>query len=91
MSHHQYLRLLDWSGRQIRLGKRGRIPPDVTNVLEQMQINTTNWLRTVQHYGRLFYRMVGQAERMIEAIRNTRFAWLAGTNASRAAFCRPPG
>ncbi len=32
----EYLELLDWTGRQVKEGKRGKIPPHLANILERL-------------------------------------------------------
>lgn len=41
-SLEEYLRLLDWTGRQIRPGKRGRISSDLPPILERLGLPTVN-------------------------------------------------
>jgi hypothetical protein len=38
MSLADYLRLLDWTGRQLRRDKRGAIPSHVTPILHRLKI-----------------------------------------------------
>ena len=44
MSLESYLKLLDWTGRQLRSdGKRGRISPEVAPILERLGITSGVW------------------------------------------------
>ena len=44
MSSETYLKLLDWTGRQLRSdGKRGRIPPVVAPILKRLGISSGVW------------------------------------------------
>jgi len=36
MTRDQYLKLLDWTGRQIRIDKTGRIPDECAPILERL-------------------------------------------------------
>ena len=83
---HEYLRLLDWTGRQARQDKRGRIPADLAPILERLSIVEGRWLDTVLNFGCWFHRAAGREESLAaEAARRGR-QWLAGTSHSRAAF-----
>lgn len=54
-----YFALVDWSGRIIRKGKRGRITEDAPPVLERLGINPDEWLATMSR-GNPFRRAVGK-------------------------------
>ena len=53
LTERMYLRLVDLTGRQIREGKRGHISPEVTPVLEAMDIDAEAWVKNVENYGKL--------------------------------------
>ena len=55
----QYLKLLDWSGRQVVEGKRGAIPEDLAPILQRLGISSENWLTLALEFGRLFHRVAG--------------------------------
>jgi REP element-mobilizing transposase RayT len=83
---HEYLRLLDWTGRQARQDKQGSIPSDLAPILERLSIVEGRWLDTVLNFGRWLHRAAGRKESLAaEAARRGR-QWLAGTSHSRAAF-----
>ena len=48
----EYLRLLDWTGRQIRRDKRGAIPADLAPILERLHVAGDVWVEQVKHFGR---------------------------------------
>ena len=48
----EYLRLLDWTGRQARREKRGRIPAELAPILERLQIAGESWLDMVFNFSR---------------------------------------
>jgi len=81
-----YLSLVDWTGREIRLGKRGAIPAHLADILDRVPINQDRWLQTVQEYGGLFHRIIGRMEAMLEAARLMGKHWLGGLRAGQAAF-----
>ena len=57
----QYLELLDWTGRQVRQGKRGAIPPEVSPILERLGIDSDRWLDLTCDFGSIFKRAAGSA------------------------------
>lgn len=56
----EYLQLLDWTGRQLVRGKRGRIPDHLPPLLERLGISPSNWLPLVEGFGGHFHRVAGQ-------------------------------
>jgi REP element-mobilizing transposase RayT len=47
MTCRQYLELLEWTGRQVRAGKVGRIPAEQPSVLQQLGVAGEGWLKLV--------------------------------------------
>jgi REP element-mobilizing transposase RayT len=54
-----YLQLVDWSGRCVRPGKRGRISARVPPILVRLKLSQVQWSREMRCYGRWYYRAVG--------------------------------
>jgi hypothetical protein len=82
----QYLSLLDWTGRQARMDKRGQIPTELASILERLQLSSETWVATVVNSGRWFHRAVGRVDSLAaEAARRGR-QWLHGVSHRRAAF-----
>jgi hypothetical protein len=54
-----YLKLVDWTGRQIREDKRGRIEDEVPPILNRLGIEPAHWLYLTQHYESSFRSLVG--------------------------------
>jgi hypothetical protein len=70
MSLTKYLELLDWTGRQLRSGKRGTIPRELCPILERLGLDTSGWCDLVEKFGRLFKRAAGNAAHLsAEAVR----------------------
>jgi REP element-mobilizing transposase RayT len=86
MELDDYLRLVDWSGRQIREDKRGAIPVDLAPILERLKVDPDHWLRTVTGFEGFFFRVAGRLKSMTEAARQAGVRWLRGCRASRQAF-----
>jgi hypothetical protein len=55
----QYIRLLDWTARQVVPGKRDATPADTPDVLERLGINLTQRAELVADFGRLFSLAAG--------------------------------
>ena len=57
-----YLSLVEWTGQNIREDKLGYVPLGLKPVLERFNLDTENWVRNVESYGGLFYRVAGPLE-----------------------------
>jgi len=86
MSLEDYLRLLDWTGRQVRGGRRGAIPPRLAPILDRVQVGREHWLASVENFGRWFHRAVGRPERLAEEATRSGKHWLQGLARCRLAF-----
>ena len=78
IDYTDYLQLVDWTGRAIRNDKRGAIAGNAPLILERLTIQPKVWVRTTKHYGRWYYRVVGQTtsiKRVCEALGQK---WLMG-------------
>ena len=85
----EYLSILDWTGRELRSDKRGSIPSDLLPILERLGIAPEHWVDSAEHYGRWFYRVVGNVESMAEAARTAGRRWFKGRAAARRLFLTP--
>lgn len=52
MSLVQYLELLDWTGRTIRRGKRGSIPPSVAGILDRLDLSEELWRHQLEQHAK---------------------------------------
>ncbi len=55
-----YLKLVDWTGRQIAQGRRGRIPERCKPILDRLGLSREIWCDLVKDFGRLFGRVAGR-------------------------------
>jgi hypothetical protein len=83
LTTNEYLSLVDWTGRALRTGKRGAIPKELKPILKRLDLDTKQWLDTVERYGSLFWRVVGRAEAMLDAARRMGRHWFRGVGACR--------
>jgi hypothetical protein len=44
--------LLDWTGRQLKPGKRGVIPKNAPPILDRLNLSAELWLHAVEHFGK---------------------------------------
>ena len=65
MRLEEYLRLLDWTGRQTRAGKRAAIPTHLEPILQRLHIQGEAWIDTVWNFGRWFHRAVGRPDHLL--------------------------
>lgn len=83
---HEYLDLLDRTGREARKNKRGAIPAELAPILDWLRVSGETWVDVVTNFGRWFRRAAGRLESLRgEAHRRGRH-WLHGVVHSRAAF-----
>ena len=59
-----YLELVDWTGRQLVRGKRGRIPDNCKPILQRLGLDRNVWCELVRDFGKLFHRVAGSKESM---------------------------
>ena len=86
ISLNDYLRLLDWSGRQVRTGKRGAIPADLESILKRLEIEPDEFLDTVENFPRLFPRLAGKVEQILERAQAVNRRWLHGVGPAACVF-----
>ena len=82
MSFELYLKLLDWTGRQIRRdNKKGRIPADLAPILERIGLSGELWCDIVKRFGKIFKRVAGSPESLAqEAVRRGRSGYRTGSS-----------
>jgi hypothetical protein len=86
MEFDDYLRLIDWTSRQIRQDKPDAIPGDLALILDRLQVDAEHWLQTVTRFENYFHRDAGRVKSMTEVAKQRGVRWLRGSRASRQAF-----
>ncbi len=86
MGFEDYLRILDWIGRQVRSDKRGAIPPELRPILERLGVRGESWVDCVQNFGRWFHRAAGHVTRLAGAAARVGRRWFHGVSRCRQAF-----
>lgn len=51
MTLTEYLQLLNWTGRQLKPGKRGAIPKNASSILDRLNLSPELCLHPVEHFG----------------------------------------
>jgi REP element-mobilizing transposase RayT len=62
MTLDQYLQLVDWTGRQIRMDKPGQIPQQLDPILTRLDCSVETWLDLVKNFRRRFPTEAGRPE-----------------------------
>ncbi|MFM4705324.1 transposase [Aeromonas bivalvium] len=57
-----YLMLVDWTGRAIRIDKRGQIPAHLAPILQRLGLDEVRWLKQVMLFRRQGLRVMGDRE-----------------------------
>jgi len=85
-----YLRLVEWTGQNLRADKPGYIPVDLETVLDRFGLDAENWSRNVKRYGSLFHRIVGPADQLLDYARRRGQVWFRGKRGSEKLYqaCR---
>ena len=81
-----YLRLIDWTGRQVRGDKSGEIPSHLAPILERLQVNEETWIESVKTFGVHFHRAAGSAASIAQAAEKAGRRWFRGIGFARSAF-----
>ena len=81
-----YLQLVDWTGRAVREDKRGAIPADLQPIFCRLGLNESQWLETVQHFGRRYRLAAGVAERLQALGQRLGRCWMQGVGFSRRSY-----
>jgi hypothetical protein len=73
-----YLQLLEWTGRQLAPGKKGRIATNMPSVLQTLEHRPERWATRVKAVGSGYWRVIGEVDDMIEIAERMGQAWLKG-------------
>jgi hypothetical protein len=81
-----YVKLLDWTGRELRADKHGAIPDHLALIVDRLELNRSNWVETVRGFGRLFKQAAGRPISLVDAAARRSRRWFQGKAAARTAF-----
>ena len=74
---------MDWTGRQLREGKRGAIPSDAPNILQSLGPTSQRWILRVNAIGSGYWRVVGEAHDLIATAQRIGQQWVKGLGLAR--------
>jgi REP element-mobilizing transposase RayT len=74
----EYLQLVDWTGRQIRTGKRGSIDKVLPPILTRLNIDAEAWIAALQPKGNVFGRAMGKLIHLQLHARALGQSWIKG-------------
>ena len=66
ISNAEYIQLVDWTGRQLHPGKRGKIAFEEPPALRKLGLDTAHWTMKAKGIGGGYWRAVGTAEELIQ-------------------------
>ncbi|MDZ7645284.1 MAG: transposase [Woeseiaceae bacterium] len=78
ISRHEYLALVDFTGRELQFGKRGRIPPGLPSIMQRLGLEPAEWLAEVTHFGQWYFRAVGPLHKFDAYCQYLGQRWLRG-------------
>ena len=87
VSLDEYLKLLDWTGRNVAAKKRGTIPGDIAPILDRLSIQQSAWLDTVEGFEKKFGHIVASTLGIMEKATRTGHRWFRGMSAAAKIFC----
>lgn len=73
-----YLGLLEWTGRQLAPGKKGRIAADSPSILHKLEHRPDRWAMRVNSVGSGYWRVIGEASDLIEVAQRLGQEWMKG-------------
>jgi hypothetical protein len=83
MRRRDYLQLVDWTGRCVRVDKRGHIPHRAPPILDRLRFSGSAWVREIAGYGRWYFRAVGSWATMQRYCEHLGQQWLKGASRQR--------
>jgi REP element-mobilizing transposase RayT len=84
LTNAQYIELVDWSGRQMYPGKRGKIEASEPRALARFGIASQRWEHDVKGVGNGYWRVVGTAQELIDKAIALDQQWLKGIGYARS-------
>ena len=86
ISYKEYLQLVDWTGRQLREGKRGAIDKTLPPILARLNIDADAWIIALQSKGTVFGRAMGKLNHLHLHARALGQSWVKGLRAAERLY-----
>jgi REP element-mobilizing transposase RayT len=74
----EYLALVDWTGREFRHGKRGRMRAHLPPIVDRLGYTGRQWQREMKYYGKWYARAVGSLTSVENYCQHLGQKWLKG-------------
>jgi REP element-mobilizing transposase RayT len=78
LSEAHYIELVDWTGRELRPGKRGAIPKAAPTALHRLGIRPDRWPLQVKATGSGYWRAIGSAQALLDLAAELGQQWMRG-------------
>jgi hypothetical protein len=88
MSNRQYIELVDFTGRKLKPGKRGKIDAREPSALSKLGLEAEQWTGHVKGIGSGYSRMVGSIEALQAKAPEWKQHWLRGIGYARSLVTR---
>jgi REP element-mobilizing transposase RayT len=88
LTNAQYVELVDWSGRQMYPGKRGKIEAREPSALARLGVAARRWEHDVKGVGNGYWRVVGSAQELIDKAIALGQRWLKGVGYARSGLAK---
>lgn len=75
---HDYLQLVDWTGRMQREDKRNTVATDVPGIVDRLHLDPQAWRLTMRLRGNIFGRALGRLGRLKSHARKLGQSWVRG-------------
>ena len=85
-SLHDYLQLVDYTGRAILDNKRGHISNKLSPILNRLGIDQNEWLNSVTTFEERFHLAAGAIDKLQTMAKQLNQKWLKGSRAARQLF-----
>ena len=83
LSNAEYIELVDWTGRQLHPGKRGKIAAHGPPALRKQGLDAAHWSMKVEGIGSGYWRAVGTVEHLAQKAKEMGQHWLCGVGLAR--------
>jgi REP element-mobilizing transposase RayT len=84
LTNAQFIELVDWSGRQMYPGKRGKIEASEPTALARLGMAAQRWEHDVKGVGNGYWRVVGTAQALIDKAIALGQQWVKGIGYARS-------
>ena len=86
-----YLELVDWTGRILRIDKKGAIPKNTPNILKRLNIQPDQWQKLNKHFRQHFAFYIGTPESLQKINDEQQKQWCKGNEVSKQLWNNPNG